>query len=259
MPKSEWSKPLDNSHASADARLEKASLGALAWDRASVTFRLTEERRKALLTLMPELGMRASPTAAIDFAIERAAGLGAASLDRADDGVDDAIDVASNLQAVLAACAALRADVEEARAALARVENRLSELEGESESVFRANPRNESLPSTLSLGAWLNRDAPAHLAWAVVKARWLEAIPAGPGKAVARVDAWVVAPSEFASQSAALEPLEVGPFRLAALTAFETEPVAVFVCSRTLRGWAARIHALDAQGKLGPALDNLMV
>ncbi|MGF6181243.1 hypothetical protein ABIB42_002256 [Massilia sp. UYP32] len=235
---------------------ETSDLAALAWGRPSVTFRLTEERRKALLALTPELGMRASPTAAIDFAIERAAGLGAASLDRVADGMDDALDAGSDLRAVLAACAALRTDAEDARAALARVEQRLGAIGREMEPAPGATRRDQPAPPALSLGAWLAREAPQALAWAVVKARWLGATSAGSGKAMARVDAWVAAPIEFASQMAVVETLEVGPLRLAALAAFEDEPVAVLVCSRVAEGWSARIHALDAQGKLGPALDS---
>lgn len=254
MPKDERSKSLLNSSASEGARLEEASAAALAWDRPSVTFRLTEERRKALLALTPELGMRASPTAAIDFAIERAAGLGAASLDPVANGVDDELD--ADLRAVLAACAALRVDAEDARAALARIEQRLGAIGREMEPAPGATRREEPAPPAPSLGAWLEREVPSDLAWAVVKARWLGATSAGSGKAMARVDAWAAAPIEFASQTAAVETLEVGPLRLSALAAFEDEPVAVLVCSRVVEGWSARIHALDAQGKLGPALDS---
>lgn len=230
------------------------ALDSLGWNRPSVTFRLTQERRKALLALSPELGLRASPTAAIDFAIERAAGLGAASRAIAERGVGGDLDAALDLRAVLAACAALRADAEEARASLARVEIHLATLG--SESSPSANSRDETRGAASSLGMWLGREAPVELTWAVVRIRWLEAAPAGPGAAVVRVNAWVAAPLEFSSLMTGAHILEIGPMRVAALAAFENDSEAVVVCSKASGGWIARIHALNAGGKLGPALDS---
>ncbi|QJE02527.1 hypothetical protein HH212_22960 [Massilia forsythiae] len=231
--------------------------GANAWERPSVTFRLTEERRRALLALAPELGMRASPTAAIDFAIERAAGLGFASFDRgaAEEDARDAF--MDELREVLAACAALRADSGEARASLERIESRLDELGAEAEPARIAqSPTHGARDKTPTLGEWLSREAAPSLAWAVVKARWLGAESAEPGKAMSRVDAWAAAPADFAEKTASLDTVLIGPARLGALAAFENDAVGVLVCSRGAQGWIARLHAIDAKGKLGPELDS---
>lgn len=227
------------------------------WERSSVTFRLTEERRRALLALAPELGMRASPTAAIDFAIERAAGLGAASLARDVHGDEDERGAAiEELQEILGACAALRANSDEARASLDRIECRLAELDGEAEESAPSEMPVGELEPTPTLGTWLSREAGPEIAWVVVKARWLGAFPADLGKAILRVDAWAAAPAAFASQTASLETVQIGPLRLGALAAFENNAVGVLVCSRDAQGWTARLHAIDAKGKLSPELDS---
>lgn len=244
-------------HASDEADFAAGSHG---WERASVTYRLTEERRRALLALTPDLGLRDSPTAAIDLAIERAAGMGAAALcvevDRAADGRDDMM---GELRAVLEACAALRSESDRTRASLARLENRLADLGGGGRMPGSKDAVDGTVAATpLALGAWLDREVGPSLAWAVVKARWLDARPANAGKAMLRLDAWAAAPPEFASQTASVETVQAGPARFGALTAFERGSVGVLVCSRTAQGWIAKVHALDARGKLGPELDSFV-
>jgi len=232
------------------------------WDRPSVTFRLTEERRRALLEMAPALGLRASPTAAIDFAIERAAGIGVAStrLD-AENPNGWGHEAVEELRAVLAACAALRDDGAQTRAAVERLEIRLAEFGGAKMPMDSPLPTHslidevEVAHASPTLGAWLDQEAGAKFSWAVVKARWIEAWPTGPGKAMLRVEAWAAAPLELTRRTAVLRPVEVGPLRLGALAAFERDTVGVFVCSRSAEGWTARIHSLDEQGKLGPELD----
>jgi len=232
------------------------------WARSSVTFRLTEERRRALLEIAPGLGLRATPTAAIDFAIERAAGIGVAStLLNAEDPNGWGHEAVEELRAVLAACAALRNDGAQTRAIVERLESRLTEFGGAKAATDSPPPTRslidevEVTHASLTLGAWLDQETGSKFSWAVVKARWIEARPAEMGKAMLRVEAWAAAPFELAGQTAVLRPVEVGPLRLGALAAFERDSVGVFVCSRSAEGWTARIHSLDEQGKLGPELD----
>jgi hypothetical protein len=230
------------------------------WERPSVTFRLTEERRRALLQLAPELGLRASPTAAIDFAIERAMGMGVASTRLDSEGSSGwGHDAVEELRAVLGACAALRDDGAQTRASVERLERQLAQNGGLA-STTNLTPRarssaNEMTLRSTTLGAWLDREAGAGLSWAVVKARWIDAWPTDAGKAMARFEAWAAAPMELARQIAVTELVEAGPLRLRALAAFEDDGVGVMVCSRSTRGWTAKVHGLDGQGKLGPELD----
>jgi hypothetical protein len=229
------------------------------WERPSVTFRLTEERRRALLQLAPELGLRASPTAAIDFAIERAAGMGVASTRLDSEGSAGwGHDAVEELRAVLAACAALRDDGAQTRASVERLERQLAQ-HGVSDSTTSLTPEERSSANDMTLrsttlGTWLDREAGAGFSWAVVKARWIDAWPTDAGKAMARFEAWGAAPMELARQIGVTELVEAGPLRLRALAAFE-DSVGVMVCSRSTRGWTAKVHALDGQGKLGPELD----
>lgn len=232
------------------------------WERPSVTFRLTRERRRALLEIAPELGLRASPTAAIDFAIERATGIGMASM-RLDAEWPSGWghEAAEELRAVLAACATLRDDGVQTRAAVERLESRLAEFRGAKMATDSPPPTRsfidevEAPHSSPRLGAWLDQETAWEFSWAVVKARWIAARRAETGKATLQVEAWIAAPLELASRTAVLRPVEVGPLRLDALAAFERDCVGVFVCSRSAEGWTAKIHALDTQGKLGPELD----
>jgi hypothetical protein len=241
-----------------DADDEAAIAGSNAWERPSVTFRLTEERRRALLALAPELGMRASPTAALDFAIERAAGLGAASLARDETEEEYSRDAAlEELREVLAACSALLAQGAGARESLDRIESRLDELGAEANPSERSEQQMQgAMDAPPTLGEWLSREAGPDLAWAVVKARWLGAELTAPGKSISRVDAWAAAPANFARQTASLNTVLIGPTGIGALAAFENDAVGVLVCSRVDKGWAARLHALDSAGKLGPELAN---
>ena len=235
------------------------------WERPSVTFRLTRERRRALLEIAPELGLRASPTAAIDFAIERATGIGVASMRmdaKCPSGWGD--EAAEELQAVLAACAALRDNGAQTRAAVERLESRLATHESANEvkkspiSLNLLANEVEACHASDTLGAWLDREAGSKVSWTVVKARWIEARPTDSGKAKVRVQAWVAAPHEMANQAAPSQTVEAGPMQMSAMEAFGQDSVGIFVCSRSEAGWTVRIHALDKEGKLGKALDSFV-
>lgn len=238
--------------------ISAAAENDMAWGRSSVTFRLTAERRQALLSLAPELGMRASPTAALDLAIERATGMGACSTWSRDfHSVDKQAEMLSELRAVLDACVALQADAANVKAGLDQVERGVAELR------LAAVP--SALPSTVELchasdptplGRWLDQQVGADRSWAIVKARWIDARSDGTGLAKLTADAWIAAPPDLATRSTSAQAKIFGPVKLGTLAAFDDGAVCVLACARTDGGWLARLHALDVAGQLGPELDS---
>lgn len=138
--------------------ISAANENDMAWERSSVTFRLTDARRQALLSLVPEPGMRASPTAAIDLAIERAAGMGASSGWSREVGlVDKQPEMLEELRAVLDACVALRSDAADAKATLDWVELRATTCASPLPAVEPAPPsRQRRLVPTMSRLRWVN-------------------------------------------------------------------------------------------------------
>lgn len=233
----------------------RAPQSALGWNREAVTYRLTPTRKRGLLKLLGDC--QASPTDALDMAIERAA---AAKLDATLDGPGHAI--APTLNSLRDQICALTAAAEEwagVREALALVAEDCAQMR---RAVASAAVLADGVVvnGVESISDWLSQ-TPRELQWIVFKLRWLAKRPDGAGTAL-----WDVELREF-GRAGAQRPRASAPFRATLgpclvhgpVARLESIDAAILCCARSGHGWALTLRSSLEDGKLGEQFAELLV
>jgi hypothetical protein len=216
------------------------------WEREAVTFRLTDERKRALRSLLHGDDAALSPTSALDLAIERAVAALArgANLDSEKDLLATVPSITSDeLRETLHAVAEAAAEWSGARAHLARVAADCAELR-----------------SAIAAASVLSDGVPVDEAPRPVKARWLATRSANPGMA-----AWTLELRELGRDGGAPALLgeaavELGPAPAGGpLLRLGRDGGCVLSCARAGEGWALSLRPTLEGGKLGDPFAELVV
>lgn len=239
-----------------------AEPAASSWDRPAVTLRLTTERKRALLALLPDRSASEGPTAALDLAMRLA--LDAARAETAPPsphgellaemaglahGVRGAAEglraVRSDLATALASLSAVAADVAALRSAISS-----AALGGEPPAAKEAED------AAISIKAWLDRSAGPPCSWLVANARLQSQLPAGRGWTTWILEARIVG-GDGLSISEATPPtlVALGPAPGDGSASRVGERRAVILdCRRSGGGWSVAARAVDDEGNLGVEL-----
>ncbi len=213
------------------------------WDRPSVTFRLTKARRDALMSLGSPESTRDGPTAALDLAIARAA---RSELELSGNSAMEepgASDTWARLDLITQSLDDMGSRLNLVQATLAGALN------------HPATEPDSPWASATTVGDWAEREAGRSKAWVVARAKWIAARPRGSGRIVVLASLQRVSGEALAGKES--EPLTIiGPMRVGAMAAFDSDRPATLVCWRASQGWTCRIHAHEADGALGEPFDQ---
>lgn len=247
------------------------------WDRDQVSLRLTLRRKTRLLSLARELPPEATPTDAVDRALDLAlAGLVARGREDEDDfGAADVSAALGRLDSGVAAASALL------DAKLTRLSNQLAEarplIEEAAEGARRLRRladaaqaedsgfAEDTSEAPLSIRNWLDRETrklgrPA-TKLALVRAEWAAARKVSRALLsidfscrLVAVDNQSVDPSPSLVSLARLDLVDAGG-ALAGVGA--TRAIALLCEPRGSGAWLIRFHELDAQGKIGSMIESV--
>lgn len=234
------------------------------WSRPAVTFRLTDERKRALRDLLDGADAMASPTAALDMAIE----LATAGRNLGEAEVEDLpsnTEIAKLLDSLRAQLQALARAVEEwgeaqtlpLRPAVAPVEPNHAGARSKGRLARIGGDNIDSAP----IGAWLEADVSSSTTWLVAQIRWLGKRPAGGGAAL-----WDVELREL-GRSGALTTKRDEAIYVALGPAHANGPLArleggssgVLSCARSGGGWALSLRTTLEDGKLGEPFAEISI
>lgn len=231
------------------------------WEREAVTFRLTDERKRALRSLLHGDDAALSPTSVLDLAIERAVATQASSVDRDSekDGLVPAASVTSDeLRKTLRAVAEAAAEWSGARAHLARVAVDCAELRS---AIGAASALSDGIPvdeAPRPIKAWLEQAGAT--SWIVAKARWLATRPASPGMATWTLELREVGRDCGGPAVLGAEAVELGPAPAGGtLSGLGRDGGCVVSCTRAGEGWALSLRPTLEGGKLGDPFAELVV
>jgi hypothetical protein len=231
------------------------------WEREAVTFRLTDERKRALRSLLHGADAALSPTSALDLAIERAVAALArgANLDGEKELLANVPSITSDeLRDTLRAVAEAAAEWSGARSHLARVAADCAELRS---AIAAASVLSDGVPvdeTPRPIRAWL--DQAGATSWIVAKARWLATRSANPGMA-----AWTLELRELGRDGGApallgADAVELGPAPAGGpLSRLGRDGGCVVSCARAGAGWARSLRPTLEGGKLGDPFAELVV
>jgi hypothetical protein len=233
-----------------------------AWGRDAVTFRLTEDRKRALRALSPD-DASLSPTSALDLAIERAVAREAFDIGQADRQApleSESPATSSELRETLRAVAEAAREWAGARAHLARVADDCADLRAAIEAASASSEgagMGES-DSPLPIRAWLDRAAAP--SWLVAQARWVGTRPAGNGMALWTLELRELGRGENLPTRPDVFAVELGPADAGGpLSRLDRDDGCVISCSRAGEGWALSLRPALEGGRLGAPFAELAV
>lgn len=230
------------------------------WSRPAVTFRLTDERKRALRDLLDGADAMASPTAALDMAIE----LATAGRNLGEAEVEDLpsnTEIAKMLDSLRAQLQALARSVEDwggAQTGLSRAKTAWAELNHANAGLARIGGGDIDCAP---IAAWLDAEVSPSTTWLVAKILWMRKRPAGAGAAL-----WDVELREL-GRSGALpmrrdeaDHVALGPAPAnGALVGLESGAEAILSCARASDGWTLSLRFALDDGKLGEPFAELSV
>jgi hypothetical protein len=243
------------------------TMGLESWSRQAVTFRLTTKRKRGLRALLPDTDEDASPTEALDLAIELA--LAGKTLGQKDNESEQASneEIASALDDLRMQTHALASAVGEwagARMELAQIATECAELRRVL-VLARANGPSERVAfdqrHPIPIKTWLDREVDASSSWLVAKISWINKQPAGAQMAVWEVELRelrrsnsAVARSTEAVRVVLGSALASGP-----LAGLDSCQGAVLSCARSSDGWALSLRSVLEDGSLGESFAQLLI
>lgn len=222
------------------------------WSREAVTFRLTPKRKRALLAALGEDRARASPTGALDRAIEIALSIREREARPIDALVGD--EFVDRLEALRAETHALSASTEKwegINELLARV---AAECAGLRQAIASSSILTDGVPvpqdsEIAPIKSWLDQLG-SDVAWAVFRARWIGKRPEADGLASWDVELRMLRSSDHVPAPAVFAKL--GPDRPdGPWAAMEPLPECLLSCERSEGAWRLALRPLLSQGKLG--------
>jgi hypothetical protein len=230
------------------------------WSRPAVTFRLTDERKRALRDLLDGADAMASPTAALDMAIE----LATAGRNFDEAKVEDLLsntEIAKLLDSLRAQIQALARSVEDwggAQTRLSRAETAWAELNHANARLARIGGDDIDCAP---IAAWLDAEVSPSTTWLVAKILWIRKRPVDAGAAL-----WDVELREL-GRSGALparrdeaDHVALGPAPAnGALAGLEGGAEAILSCARASDGWTLSLRFALDDGKLGEPFVELSV
>lgn len=234
------------------------------WSRPAVTFRLTDERKRALRDLLDGADAMASPTAALDMAIE----LATAGRNLGDAEVEDLpsnTEIAKMLDSLRAQIQALARAVDEwgeartlpLRPAVAPIEPNHAGARSKGRLARIGDDDINPVP----ISAWLDAEMSPSTTWLVARIRWLGKRPAGGGAAL-----WDVELRELSRSNGLPERINetvqvaLGPEHVnGPLARLEGDSSAVLSCARSGEGWALSLRAMLEDGKLGESFAQMSI
>jgi hypothetical protein len=226
------------------------------WSRPAVTFRLTADRKRALRDLLDGADAMASPTGALDMAIELAAAA-------RDFGSVETQEPAPHSE-IVTMLDSLRMQVQSLASAVedwSARETRMSTIDVERVAKHDANEAHNAHAPRLSgeaisptpIGAWLDAEAALSTNWLVAKIHWLGKRPAGSGTALWHVEMRELGRSgAFSIQKDKVVHISLGPApSIGPLSRLENEAGAILSCARSSVGWTLSLRVASDEGKLG--------
>ena len=234
------------------------------WSRPAVTFRLTDDRKRALRDLLDGADAMASPTEALDLAIE----LATAGHNLGEVEVEDLpfnTEIARMLDGLRAQIQALAGAVEEsggAQAGLSRAEVEWAESNyAEARSKGRLARIGGDNIDSAPIGAWLEADVSSSTTWLVAQIRWLGKRPAGGGAALWDVELRELGRSgALSARSNETVYVALGPAPAnGPLARLESGSTDVLSCARSGGGWALSLRTTFEDGKLGEPFAEISI
>lgn len=243
----------------------KSASSPASWTRPAVTLRLTEKRKRGLASLLGEANALASPTEALDLAIE----LAAINLDRdrefdeceqpSASGCAEAFD---RLRTQTYPLGNAFEDWNSAWTQLARVAAECAELRAViANCTTPAGPFFVNSAPPIALRSWLDMDVNSSTAWLVAKIHWMGKQPAGGGMSI-----WDVELRELKRGPAAHEPkprvarVVIGPAStVGPLSNIECVGTSILLCVRIAGGWTLSLRSSGEDGKLGEPFAELSI
>lgn len=233
---------------------------ALGWERQAVTFRLTDERKRALRALSG--GEESiSPTSALDLAIELAVSRQACDRESGSQPSAECGPIAQReLRELRQAAKAAASEWAGARALLTSVAADCAELRSAiaEASAPSEHARFDEPGAPRPIREWLDQAAAS--SWLVARARWIGTRPAGQGTAV-----WTLEVRELGRDGAqpariALSVVELGPAAAGGpISRLNRDGCCVLSCSRASDGWTLSLRQIVEAGKLGEPFAELLV
>ncbi|NIF52603.1 hypothetical protein [Burkholderia sp. Ax-1724] len=245
------------------------------WKRSHVGVRLTQRRKARLIALARELPPEATPTDAIDRALdiahawlisrgreeEEAFGASdiAASLNRLDAGLAAATALLDNkLTLVADRLAATRPLLEEAAAGARRLHRLADAAQANDESDLDVDD-GEDRAEPLSIGDWLSAEARRAgrqiLKSALVRAEWSAARKVSRGRLSVDFSCRLLAiDGEHVRNLASpisLARMDLVDSRSALASVSAINPVCFLCEPRPVEAWLVRVHSVQAEGKIG--------
>jgi hypothetical protein len=234
------------------------------WSRPAVTFRLTDERKRALRDLLDAPDVLASPTAALDMAIE----LATAGRNLGEAEVEDLpsnTEIAKMLDSLRAQIQALARAVEEwgeartlpLRPAVAPIETNHAGARSKGRLARIGDDDINPVP----ISAWLDAEVSPSTTWLVAKILWIRKRPAGGGAALWDVELRELGRSgALTTQKDEAIHVALGPAPAnGPLTRLEGGSTDVLSCARSGGGWALSLRTTFEDGKLGEPFAEISI